>query len=401
MTMCHSHRVPFGWTLLALGLTGAVLLGDGGADAPAQAPTRLVRGEDLVHQGSFTLPNVQDTRGNYAFEYAQGVIAFNPAANSLFVVGHDWNQQVAEISIPSVGGVATVRQPFRDPLDGRIGAINPADSNSKKIGGLLVEGDRLIIAAYSYYDGASTAIASHFVRSVDLSAGGTRGPFRVGSLNPAFYAGYFARVPVPWQQALGGSLLNGQCCLGVIARTSYGPSISVVSPADLVAARQPTPATMVVGYPEEHQTLAGWASTGPLFNGTTIMRGAAVPAGTGSLLFFGRHGMGPFCYGEPDVCKDPVDAGKGTHAYPYEPRVWAYALSDLAAVRAGRRRPWDVKPYATWRLPGLTKADIGGVAYDPDTGRLFVSEVNGDGARLRIHVFAVRADPGSQPNQSR
>ena len=359
-------------------------------------PTRLLQATDLVHEGSFTLPNAQDTTGTYGFDYAQGVLAFNPARNSLFVVGHDWNQQVAEVSIPALGGTATVLQPFVDALGGRITQINPTDPNAKKIGGMAVIGNQLVLTAYSYYDGAMSATASHFVRPVTLTASGLQGPFRVGSLNPGFYAGYFAPVPAAWQAALGGSLLNGQCCLGIVSRTSYGPSVSVVNPADLTAARANTPATMLVGYPEAHATLAAWASTGPLFNGTTIMRGLVLPEGTATVLFFGRHGMGTWCYGEPTTCKDPEDSGKGTHAYPYEPHVWAYNAADLAAVRAGTKQPWDVKPYATFRLPGLTKAGIGGVTVDPATGRIFVSEQFGDGAKLRIHVFGIR-DGGTAP----
>ena len=364
--------------------------------AQESRPTRLLQASDLVHQGSFTLPNAQDTTGTYGFEYAQGVIAFNPARNSLFVVGHDWNQQVAEVSIPAIGGTATVLQPFVDALGGRITQINPSDPNAKKIGGMAVIGDRLVLTAYSYYDGAMTASSSHFVRPVTLPASGLQGPFRVGALNPGFYAGYFAPVPAAWQAALGGTLLNGQCCLGIVSRTSYGPSVSVVNPADLTAARANTPATMLVGYPEAHATLAAWASTGPLFNGTTIMRGVVLPEGTATMLFFGRHGMGTWCYGEPTTCKDPEDSGKGTHAYPYEPHVWAYNANDLAAVRSGAKQPWDVKPYATFRLPGLTKAGIGGVTVDPATGRIFVAEQFGDGAKLRIHVFTVR-DGGTAP----
>jgi hypothetical protein len=358
-------------------------------------PTRLVQAGDLVHQGSFTIPNMQEAEVHSSgmrldCEYAQGVITFNPANNSLFLVCHDWSQSVAEIGIPGMGGTASVLQAPREALGGRIGQINPGDPNSKKIGGLHVIGDRLVVAAYSFYDGSGSATSSHFVRSVNLGSSGVTGPFRVGSLNPAFYAGYFAPIPTAWQGALGGAVLNGQCCLSIISRTSFGPSVSVVNPSDLTAGVNGTPATMLVGYPEAHQTLAGWSSTGPLFNGTTLVRGVLLPEGTASVLFFGRHGMGAFCYGEGSECGDPEDSSKGNHAYPYEPRVWAYNANDLAAVRAGQKQPWDVKPYATWRLPAAFKGSrVSGVATDPATGRIFIAENYGDGAKPRIHVFSI------------
>jgi len=355
-------------------------------------PTRLLQADDLVHQGSFTIPAMRDASGDrLPCEYTQGVIAFNPAHDSLFLVCHDWTQTVAEIRIPDLGGEATVLQPPTDALGGRLNQINPSDTNSKKIGGMHVAGDRLLLTAYSFYDGAGSAVASQFVRSVNLGEDDLQGPWRIGRENPAFYGGYMAPIPPEWQDALGGALLVGQCCLSVISRTSYGPSVSSVNPADLLAGRTRASVTMLVGYPDARRALAPWESTGPLFNGTTIMRGVLLPAHTATVLFFGRHGMGKYCYGEAVDCGDPADSGKGTHAYPYEPHVWAYDAHDLAAVRRGRKRPWDLKPYATWRLPSaVTQAGIGGVTVDEATGRIFIAENHGDNVKPRIHVFRVR-----------
>ena len=71
--------------------------------------------------------------------------------------------------------------------------------------------------------------------------------------------------------------------------------------------------------------------------------------------------------------------------------VWAYDARDLRAVRRGRRRPWQVKPYAVWtlRLP-FGSGQIGGAAYDPKGRRIFVSQQYGDDTQPLIHVFKVR-----------
>src|SRR3990167_9248008 len=119
--------------------------------AQVSLPTRLIQQADLIHLGSFTLPDTLDTTGQYGFSYVQGTLAFNPANNSLFMVGHVHNQQVAEINIPALGGTATVLQSFRDPVEGRLNQINPSDPNSKQIAGMWVVGDKLIIAGISYY----------------------------------------------------------------------------------------------------------------------------------------------------------------------------------------------------------------------------------------------------------
>ena len=70
--------------------------------------------------------------------------------------------------------------------------------------------------------------------------------------------------------------------------------------------------------------------------------------------------------------------------------VWAYDAAQLRAVRRGRKRPWQVKPYATWklRLP-FGSGQIGGAAYDPTRRLIYVSQQYGNGSEPVIHVFKV------------
>jgi len=135
--------------------------------------------------------------------------------------------------------------------------------------------------------------------------------------------------------------------------------------------------------------------------------GIAFPKGTRSVLFIGTHGQGEYCYGPgtedqqkhgmPDgegnvYCYDLVSSSKGTHAYPYVHQVWAYDAEDLLAVKAGQKQSWEVVPYATFQLDGINKdggASIAGAAFDPATGRLFVTERYGDNPR--VHVFQIKA----------
>src|SRR6185295_13795968 len=104
------------------------------------------------------------------------------------------------------------------------------------------------------------------------------------------------------------------------------------------------------------------------------------------------HGLGAFCYGE-DECHDPEVNTKGDHAYPYTYYVWAYDAHDLAAVKAGQKQPWEVTPYAVWPLdlptPSWTHF-IGGVAYEPDTGRILIRQQFADGDLQVIHVFTIQ-----------
>ena len=162
-------------------------------------------------------------------------------------------------------------------------------------------------------------------------------------------------------------------------------------------------------YDSNHHTLGVWEGSNPTYGGTTQVNGLALIRGTRTALFVGRNGNGPFCYGDgtndqalaksrtatgETLCYDPTTSDKGQHAYPYRYQFWAYDLNELAEVRAGRRDPWEVKPYGVWPFDLPTpepSVRIGGVAYDPAGRRLFISQLQADrdgyAHRPLIHVF--------------
>jgi hypothetical protein len=384
--------------------------------APPPASTAgsgpLIQSRHLVYEGAFRLPD--GPIGGSSFAYGGTALAFNPAHHSLFLVGHDWQQQVAEVSVPEIRTAAAVRrldtasvlQPFADPTHGRREAVG---SSTVKIGGVLPYQGQLYVTAYVYYDAMASQQSSHFVTALDLAAPGeARGPYRVGDVGAGFVAGYLGTVPAAWRDALGGPVLTGQCCLPIISRTSFGPALFAIEPARLGGAT-PLPAAPLLYYPQAHPLAAG-DTTSTLFNLATEIRGVVFHEGTRSVLFFGRQGLGTYCYGPGTAdpkqagqpadgnvdrwCFDPSSESKGTHAYPYRYYVWAYDANDLAAVKAGRLRPWEPRPYATWPLdlPFSSEghAELNGAAYDPESGRIFVSQAYGDGERPLIHVLTVQ-----------
>jgi hypothetical protein len=274
-------------------------------------------------------------------------------------------------------------QPFYDPTDGMWNRIGSRDM--AKVGGILPWGDKLIVSMFHYYDSMGTQTRSHFVSGRDLSVDGdAQGPFRVGALKAGYVSGYMTPIPKAWQAALGGPALTGNCCIPVVSRTSLGPAVFSFNPAD-VGAMDTVPANPLLYYPIE-RPLAAWNATSPYFNGTTNITGVVFPEGTQSVLFFGRHGIGTFCYGT--TCFP--GAGQGNHAPPYVYQVWAYDASELAAVKAGTKQPWDLRPYAIWRLnfPEPAVTDIKGAAYDPATNRIFLTQSRGENPI--VHVYKVQ-----------
>jgi len=390
-----------GWLPAAL-LFFLVLLSVSPMPTALHAQT-LLKQVNLIYQGAFRLP--RGKFGQSSFDYGGSALAYNPANDSLFIVGHDHQQMVAEISIPTIVNssqlsqltTARVLHSFVDATEGKMSTV---DSGTIKVGGLMVYQGKLYLTAYTYYDADVNQRLSHFSRPLNLSVKSqVSGPFQVGNLNAGYVSGYMTPIPQAWQASLGGPAITGNCCIPIISRTSSGPSAFALNPTDL-GKTNPVPNTPLLYYSQTHPTLGTYSGTGPYFNGATQIRGLVFPEGTNSVLYFGRHGVGSYCYGTGANCNDPANDYQGTHAYPYVYQVWAFNAQDLQAVKNGQKNPWDVVPYAVWNfeLPFQEPARrLGGVAYDPTTQRIFVAQSNAETYGMPIiHVWKVG---GVTPNK--
>jgi hypothetical protein len=288
---------------------------------------------------------------------------------------------------------ASFRRPFVDLLGAHRGGIGPAAAD--RLGGLLVHAGRLIGSAYVYYDADNSQERSHFAYSATLSPGSFSGWSRVWQARRSgFVAGAMAAVPPEWQDKLGGAAVTGLCCVPIVSRTSFGPSAFAINPAQV--GQPDVTGTPLLYYTSDHATLGQWSGSNPTYGATTQIGGMVIVPGTRSLLYFGSNGTGSYCYGPstnergrvgtmpPEggeaFCYDPASPHKGPHAYPYNAQVWAYDLNDLAAAKAGRKRPWDVVPYGVWPLAlPLTPDAVGlsAVTVDP-AGEIYVAQYKGE-----------------------
>ncbi len=374
------------------------------ADSPAEnrAANRsdnaaLVSQGDLVLVGSFTVPN-EATNTETSLAYGGSGMAYNPANDSLFITGHDHHQRTAEIIIPATLGTGSVDdlprsvyvQPPADATNGGLPRIaDPELDGYGRIGGYLVVDGQLVISGYHYYDASNSQTQSHFVTDTTFSQ--TTDPFTMsGDVPPRWLGGPMATIPSAWQSAFGGdSYLTGLAGISIVSNSSVGPSAATFAADDVAGANS---ATLVVGYPLS-QPLDVPEQQSDLWNLTSEVRGVTFPNGTDSVLFFGSHGTGAYCYGTGDECGDPTSPYKGTHAYPYRFQIWAYDAHDLADVYAGKRAPESLSPYDVWelQLPISSQTyQITGTAYDPATGRIFIGQGRADGDLPVIHVFAIR-----------
>ena len=362
----------------------------------------VLQKDHLQYMGAFKVPLGEATGSS--FSYGGTAPVYNPANNSLFMVGHEHHQMVAEITIPEAVNNnnlaalnrASFLQTFTDITEGTLSTVDPTDVNGFRVGGLLLHNGTLINSAYAYYDANSSQVTSHFKSSPDWSrTGEVEGAYQLGTLGAGFVSGYMTQIPSDWQADFGGTALTGNCCISIISRSSYGPSVSVFDP-DSLGVVNPVPTTPLLYYPQENP-LGDWDATSLLFNGSTQITGVVFPENSQSVLFFGRHGTGTFCYGTGEICNDPVNPHNGTHAYPYIYQVWAYDASDLLAVKNGTRQAWEIQPYATWELELPLSEDrkvIGGVAYNREAGLIYLSQQNAEelGKYPVMHVFKINTD---------
>jgi hypothetical protein len=390
----------------------------------------LLQPGSIKYVGQFKVPDTDGTgfQTNNQFTWSWIGVAGVAGPGRLYFACHGQvNAILGIVEVPAIGGVAKVIEPCRQmPNYTAIGN----DPSTKHVGGAWLFGTRHVVDAYPYYDGGMSQVTTHW-HGTALNA--MAGPSLVQAQNVTLGAdkhfpragmmpGWMGPIPAEWQPLLGGPAYTGQGAIAITARTSFGPSFSVFDPAKLGTVAT-VPATLLMGYPDEHQTLGPWGPTGgawrvklsPYYSGADMVAGVIWPVGTRSIISIGRHGtglpemQGDVAYGvgtsnvalidQPDglgnrYVYDPSDSNKGPHAYPYQAQAMAYDALDLAAVKAGTKQPWDVKPYAVWNFAAAgTPLDnkgikINGATYDPSSRRLYVTAGWTD-----VYVFEVGSAP--------
>lgn len=387
---------------------------------PVPIPTGgLVQKSSLTLVGSFNLPRGQQAGscgelGRFGYMTVPGgAVQYVPETGTLRMGGHAWGACVAEVRIPELRDIKTqpllvaqMAVPFHEPTEGKYAAIGPLGGGAYRLQGTFRVGNTCLSNASVYYDAPGAQPYSAYRMSCDPNVTGeVVGPVKIGNLRTGYTSGYMAPVPPMWQAALGGPVITGNAGLSIIFRTSSGPCAFSFDPEN-IGKVDPVPANPLVCYPVEFPLDGNSYENGRVsqyFNGTSQINGAVIVDGTASLLFFGMHGLGPFCYGK-DCGQDPA-GGWSPEAPPYSAYAWAYDLNQIAACRKSTTCTfWSLKPYAVWAfdLPippvgGMEAAraagyfDIAGVGYDPVRQWIFLPQVIME--QVTVHVYKVNVAP--------
>jgi hypothetical protein len=353
----------------------AVLRPQSGA---AQTALPRLQSTDMSYLGYFTVP--QGTGAT--FSYGGMGLAMGPDGASLYYGGHAFEQALGRISIPAIGGTASIiTQPTGVP--GSTGG-----ENATELAGALVWNNRLLVTKRNKYSaGAYNGV---------ITAGSTSisgfGPMRGFAGRDGHFFGYMGIIPPEWRSAFGAPCFIGNGVMSIVSACTNGPSFYAFDPDDVnVVSPVPNFECMAFPYPN---AIASPNSANNTFSRADYDNAMIFPDGFRTVLWIHRHGYGSPTYKIDDGC-----GGKdGEGAAPYRRQVDAFDVNDLLAVRNGTKRPYEVRPYAWWVLPGptdncsrLSGYRDGGYCFtwDPASRRMF--GVVDQGENRRVHVWRLAA----------
>lgn len=408
---------------------GSGEVGDG-SESSNNLEKSLLQMSQLHYVGAFRLPRVGGG-GASRFGYGGWAFALNADANSIYVVGHDNDQLVAEVSIPTpldhhaagIAGLNTASflQNFTDITEGMAPSLN--SGNGFQINGLAylpAQGSQtsshLYWTAREYYNVDRSDDLSHGMSELDFAHPNAQGLWR---LSPNMRsAGYIMTIPEDFANTyLGGKrLASGLFTQQGVSATSAGPALFAFAPwLDDVNGIAPAAGTALsntplVYYPYnedgsesgEQITESSWwvhegSSNFPEFQIPDRWDSAVwieTPSSHG-IVVFGQRADGRTYYGDqrPGDCT----IAKGYHGEPYHPSLVMYDPSDLAAVASGNKNPTTVLPYLEQDTSSLfvntCVFEFHGAGYDAQQQLLYVLQrqadtVDGEPQPL-IYVFHV------------
>ncbi|MEM9304009.1 MAG: hypothetical protein AAGE01_17980 [Pseudomonadota bacterium] len=362
--------------------------------ACGQPSASLLDIRDLSFEGAVRLP-ANEFNGS-SMNYSEGPLEYDPASNSILIVGHGHHQQLAEFVLPppvrsDVLAELNMATPPIQGFEGVLGRMtggNPQGLN--RIGGLRLldtaDGRRLLVNAYEYYDapGDNTHTSLLLDDPGAISASSVIGPKRFDG-GAGHTSGWISPVPEAWQNALGGDHITGQSSgIPIIGRTSVGPSAFAFDASSLADESETIETVRLLDFSLAdplHPDLSNDSRGNDLWTHLSRAVFGMVVPGTRTYLTIGYSGGH-----ESGVCYKCTQ-DNGNLCGGYCPRIasdqsnyyWLWDLNDLIDARNGAVEPHQIRPYGSgeFQTP-FSDHLIGGGSYDPASGLLYVSVPGAD-----------------------
>jgi len=359
---------------------------------PTKLPLLTIN--NLKYQGAFRLPT--DTFGESSLNYASAVMTYNDINHSLFIVGHDREQGVAEFLIPEVVNSTNVDELYiaDAPKQGFTTILNRTEDgnpdNLDKITGMSLIDNKLVVNAVTYYDAAADNKNTTLIveEPLNLLTSEISGYYSVQGA--AHAAGWISDIPQEWRLFLGEKLMGYASNGPINTRWSIGPSAFLFKFEDIISnLDKEIPTTSILDFSIAtplHTDRFNDIGDNNLWTHMSRGQYGFVVPNTKTYAVFGSSGghnsgigykitqnNGNKCGG---YC--PYDENDDNEAY-----YWLWNVSDLIAVKRGEKKPSDILPYEYGVFPvpfqkneweGVNENHgIAGGSYDAKTGKLYLS----------------------------
>ncbi len=362
---------------------------------------------NFEYVGAIRPPHIQ--QNGTTFAYGGWAVAYRPDGDpngpddgfpgSLFLLGHQEHQKVAELSIPAPVNsrmkraddlpVMDILQPFSDITDGLLEEMTAGSSEHFHLGGMVVTNKLLHWTMHKYYNVENIDYPSHGTSGLDLRTSIAEGLWHLGPMNtgrPEFHsykhAGYIFEIPKnEADRWFGGkNLISGLQISTGLQASSQGPAMFAYAlPPQPLPHNASIDATPLVWY-SMHEPLAGHHPADRWAGGAWLTLGNKQ-----AVIVIGRKALGDIYYGEarPQDCT----SDKGYHGPPYEAQIVFYSPASLIHAAHGKLQSAGLKPWLRWDgnfdggglnqyLFDTCNKYIGGMAYDRERNLLYIVQID-------------------------
>ncbi|MEA3438767.1 MAG: hypothetical protein U9R58_00625 [Chloroflexota bacterium] len=415
----------------------------------ADLPGALLQPDDLIYAGAFRLP---DEPSEYGWSYSGYAMTFYPDGDkdgqqdgypgSLFILGHDQTQQVAQVNIPAPvisSSKNTTDLPtaaylleFHDITNGMFGELEIPRAGLEYLPpqGAQTTG-KLYFCWGQHFQFEREA--SHGWSELDLTAPNPAGPWHVGEYSNYVTNDYLFEIPESWSNAFtpGLRLVTGRFRDG--SWGGLGPTLFAIAPWNEgnpppsgTTLEQVIPLLLygenVPGIPEisvsENRRMVTYSEPDEWSGGAWLTASETTVGDKSAVVLVGTKAVGRSWYGFSNGVEYPI-SGDTAEEYPEVPPWphddrgwWSEDISaqiiffnpiDFGAVVHGEMETWQPQPYASLTLDGYLfdpgfnyerqkRYLLGAAAFDRENGLLYIIErMADDDERSLIHIFRLES----------
>lgn len=393
---------------------------DDGDDDDDIIPTGTLTPSDFTYLGAFRLPDGTTEVKN--FEYGGLAMTYYPNGDpsgagdgypgSLYIAGHQWQYQLAEVSIPAPVvsasknvaelNTATYLQQFQDIYD--VGHLEIPRAGLAYLPRQGSQSSGKLYLCWGYHMQQEPADLTHGWCELNLSNPQIEGAWYISGLEMhqqnMSTNDYMFEIPKSWADAYtpGFQLATGRFRDG--GWSGQGPSIFAIGPwtqgnppanGTALNNRQLLLYTSTMDYSGANYTMNNYHNSDEWTGGAWLTAGDKA-----AVIFVGTKGEGNCWYGNPNGPCDSCE-NRGWWSTSFKGQIIFYNPADFVEVASGSMQPYQPQPYTTMDIDSYLfeiistqqKNHTGDVAYDRERRILYVIEYGGEGMKPIVHVWRI------------